>query len=286
MSVQLKGNDNSSFSDDVEIGSGNIALNADGSADFADNVTIGESPNSSTESGVLIGTGGSVLINRIDDGANAAFSVREKGTENARVNSDGTASLVGGIVNINSNGKIGVGNYGTPAGREGCTISALEVSTFKQTLYTGTSGSAADNHIRCYAAGSDSGTKSMVFQVNNGGKIRATNTTIGAVASERRLKTNIQLVDPIVSWQTIRDLPYYEYNWKEYPGDPEKIYGPIADEVPDEMRIATDRTDDAGVIHTYDNGMLQARLYTALQTALTRIEALEAKVQTLEGGAS
>ena len=126
----------------------------------------------------------------------------------------------------------------------------------------------------------------MVFQVNNGGKIRATNTTIGAVASERRLKTNIQLVDPIVSWQTIRDLPYYEYNWKEYPEDPEKIYGPIADEVPDEMRIATDRTDDAGVIHTYDNGMLQARLYTALQTALTRIEALEAEVQALKGGFS
>ena len=30
--------------------------------------------------------------------------------------------------------------------------------------------------------------------------------------------------------------------------------------------------------------MLQARLYTALQTALTRIETLEAKVQSLEEG--
>ena len=52
----------------------------------------------------------------------------------------------------------------------------------------------------------------------------------------------------------------------------------MADEVPDEMRIATDRSDDVGTIHTYDNGMLQARLYTALQTALTRIEELEARL--------
>ncbi len=35
-------------------------------------------------------------------------------------------------------------------------------------------------------------------------------------------------------------------------------------------------TDDEGVIRSFDNGMLQARLYTALQTALTRIEDLEA----------
>ena len=44
------------------------------------------------------------------------------------------------------------------------------------------------------------------------------------------------------------------------------------------MRIATDRSDDVGTIHTYDHGMLQARLYTALQTALTRIEELEARL--------
>ncbi len=50
----------------------------------------------------------------------------------------------------------------------------------------------------------------------------------------------------------------------------------MADEVPNEMVVNTDRSDDQGVIRTFDNGMLQARLYTALQEALKRIEALEA----------
>ena len=56
----------------------------------------------------------------------------------------------------------------------------------------------------------------------------------------------------------------------------------MADEVPDDLRIATDRSDEVGVIHTYDTSQLHGRLYTALQTALTRIEELEAKVAALE----
>ena len=68
----------------------------------------------------------------------------------------------------------------------------------------------------------------------------------------------------------------------------------MADEVPTEMvvqlmeeneaGVMVARLDDEGPVRTYDNGMLQARLYTALQTALTRIEALEAEVQAIKGG--
>jgi len=67
----------------------------------------------------------------------------------------------------------------------------------------------------------------------------------------------------------------------------------MADEVPTEMVVQpmeededgnqVARADAEGPIRTYDNGMLQARLYTALQTALTRIEALEAEVNALKG---
>ena len=56
----------------------------------------------------------------------------------------------------------------------------------------------------------------------------------------------------------------------------------MADEVPSEMKVATDKTDDVGVIHTYDSGMLQGRLFVALQESLKRIEELEAKVDALE----
>ena len=41
MSIQLKGNDESSFSDDVVIGSGKITLNGNGSASFASQVVAG-----------------------------------------------------------------------------------------------------------------------------------------------------------------------------------------------------------------------------------------------------
>ena len=121
----------------------------------------------------------------------------------------------------------------------------------------------------------------MNFRVSNPGVISATSGTISVIASERRLKENISPVDASEAWKTIKSVPYYSYNF--IGSDPAALfYGPIADEVPDEMRIATDRTDDVGVIHTYDNGMLQARLYVALQTALNRIEALEAEVQSLK----
>jgi hypothetical protein len=62
---------------------------------------------------------------------------------------------------------------------------------------------------------------------------------------------------------------------------PEMVVQPM-EENEDGVMVA--RADEEGPIRTYDNGMLQARLYTALQTALTRIEALEAKVTSLEGG--
>jgi len=118
-------------------------------------------------------------------------------------------------------------------------------------------------------------------RITSNGSIFALDTTLQQQTSERRLKEDITPIDADVAWETVKSVPYYNY---KFIGDDTYRYGPMADEVPDEMRIATDRSDDVGVIHTYDNGMLQARLYTALQTALTRIEALEAKVQQLEGG--
>ena len=58
---------------------------------------------------------------------------------------------------------------------------------------------------------------------------------------------------------------------------------PIVDEVPAEMVKETDLSDDQGPIRTFDNGMLNARLYVALQEAIAKIETLEAKVAALEG---
>ena len=87
------------------------------------------------------------------------------------------------------------------------------------------------------------------------------------------------------AWETVKSTPYYAYN---FIGSESTSYGPMADEVPTEMvvqpmvedeeGVKVARADAEGPIRTYDNGMLQARLYTALQSALTRIEELEARL--------
>jgi len=122
------------------------------------------------------------------------------------------------------------------------------------------------------------------------GELKAVNTVVQPISSERRLKENIVAIDADTAWETIKSTPYYAYN---FIGNESTSYGPMADEVPAEMVVQpmvededgnkVARSDKEGPIRTYDNGMLQARLYTALQTALTRIEALEAEVNALKG---
>lgn len=142
------------------------------------------------------------------------------------------------------------------------------------------SGSAPYTFIGRHSSGSlTTGTDS--FRVSSGGTIYAVNTTVQSIASERRLKENIELVDPETAWETIKSVPYYSYNFKGV--DSSQVnYGPMVDEVPEEMVIETDQSDEDGIIRTYNNSMLQARLYAALQAALVRIETLEAKIAELE----
>jgi hypothetical protein len=173
----------------------------------------------------------------------------------------------------NSSGTIEIGSD-IPANGANITLSDNGTATFYRQTST---GSNSILHVQSDV----NGAQSLAFYVEASGRIYARNTTITQIASERRLKENIVSIDPDTAWETIRSTPFYSYN---FIGSGSVTYGPMADEVPDEMRIATDQADDVGVIHTYDNGMLQARLYVALQEALTRIEALEAKLAALEGG--
>ena len=151
-----------------------------------------------------------------------------------------------------------------------------------QVLNDGAVKIGGDGSINYYAISLDINgvNNSDKFLVRGDGQIFATSDVIAKLGgSERRLKENISLVDANKAWETIKSVPYYAYN---YIGKEATLYGPMVDEVPADMVIETDQSDDEGVIRTYDNVMLQARLYTALQTALTRIEALEAEVQSLK----
>ena len=180
-------------------------------------------------------------------------------TERVRIANNGNFYIGGGT---------SFGASGWTTQNAGCQVSQYSPTSDTRTLYQWQSDNAGTNTTAVY--------------IESTGKIYARTTTVQAIASERRLKENIAPVDQTESWSTVRDLPYYSYNF--IGSDPiNVVYGPIADEVPDEMRVATNQSDDVGVIHTYDNAMLQARSFVALQAALKRIETLEAEVAALKG---
>ena len=301
MSIQLKGNDESLFSDDVEItgrvtgnrldirgGEGgspatclaiyadnddeNAFITTDGAASFVGGrarlasdgnfelyngsnnvaaISAGDGSAHFANSNILFnGTGATSFKGAIEvdreSGTNTGIIIRENGTARTRLYADGRATLASSIEALG-------GVYASRDTDQGFAFVGR---------VTGSTNS---------------------LQITAGGTIYAAGTTIQPISSERRLKENIVPINSDTAWETIKSTPYYAYN---FIGNTANSYGPMADEVPGEMKVATDRTDDVGVIHTFDNGMLQARLYTALQTALTRIEALEAEVQSLKGGQS
>jgi hypothetical protein len=195
---------------------------------------------------------GRLVFSTTADGASGS-------TERVRIANNGNFYIGGGT---------SFGASGWTTQNAGCQVSQYSPTSDTRTLYQWQSDNAGTNTTAVY--------------IESTGKIYARTTTVQAIASERRLKENIAPVDQTESWSTVRDLPYYKYNF--IGSDPTNVvYGPIADEVPDEMRVATSQSDDVGVIHTYDNAMLQARSFVALQAALKRIETLEAKVAALEG---
>ena len=160
----------------------------------------------------------------------------------------------------------------------------------------------------CFVA-QNAGTNNAIIRAD--GTYFGQNTDIQPISSERRLKENIVPIDSEIAWETIKNTPYYAYN---FIGSESTVYGPMADEVPAEMVVQPmeevvieeavepvigpkgkvvkkgkeavteirPRSDEKGPIRSYDNGMLQGRLYTALQSALTRIEALEAQLSALQ----
>ena len=191
----------------------------------------------------------------------------------AAINFDGSAVFSQGNISLAADGSQKWGEYATGNGvyvtGPGGSMTIRNENAFARALTVyrgGTSSDPLPGNLQAY--------------ISANGVIANLSGTVSTIASERRLKENIVSIDADVAWETIKTVPYYSYNFKSV--SDVACYGPMADEVPGEMKVATDRTDDVGVIHTFDNGMLQARLYTALQTALTRIEALEAEVTALK----
>jgi hypothetical protein len=106
---------------------------------------------------------------------------------------------------------------------------------------------------------------------------------------ERRLKQQIQSLDDRSAWQTVRDLPLYQFEYRHRPGV--TVYGPMVDEVaaidpslvvPMDVEAHALGIHDGQPVRGIDVGRRQAYESMALQQALRRIEALESRLLQLE----
>jgi hypothetical protein len=134
------------------------------------------------------------------------------------------------------------------------------------------------------ATSTANGTTSFVVWTN--GNVVNTNNSYGAI-SDIKLKENI--VDANSQWSDIKALQVRNYNFKE--GQTHTQIGLIAQEVelvsPGLVNESPDRDAEGNDLGTVTKSVNYSVLYMkavkALQEAMERIEALEAKVAALEG---
>ena len=126
------------------------------------------------------------------------------------------------------------------------------------------------------------GSASTKFAFHSNGEMNATNTTIQPFSSERRTKKNIVELNLEKAWNTLRDTPFYTFNFKDEIEGTRLHHGPIVDECPEDLIVPTQKEDEVGIINTVNTEKLQYRAYSALQQALKRIESLELEVAALK----
>jgi len=153
------------------------------------------------------------------------------------------------------------------------------------------SGNAASSNplftLSHSASGINGGTDS--FTVAHNGDVKNTNNSYGAI-SDIKLKENV--VDANSQWNDLKSLRVVNYNLKpETKQETHKQLGLIAQEVelvsPGLVSESPDRDEDGNetgeVTKSVNYSVLYMKAVKALQEAMERIEALEAKVAALEG---
>nr|BAR33461.1 hypothetical protein [uncultured Mediterranean phage uvMED] len=290
------------FRNGSALGNRTIILNSDASASFGTG-TIGTSGgvekvdihNGYGQIQVQSAAGGNAIYRGYNSDGVASFTVRGNGSVANGSYSSFTHTPTGEGVGIFPDGAIDLVRYNdgadAPVLRVYNTTGSDVAPDTEPTVTIKNNGAAffyrptsTNSNSILHVSSDVNGTNSFQFYVTANGVISARSTAISQIGSERRIKKDIELIDPVKSWETIRDLPYYSYKLKD--NDQSTYYGPIVDECPEEMVVEGRTSDEEGNIRTYDNSILQSRLFVALQTALTRIEALEAQLTQLTGGAN
>tara|TARA_R100000951_G_scaffold105696_1_gene99661 strand:- start:102 stop:1673 length:1572 start_codon:yes stop_codon:yes gene_type:complete len=245
-------------SNGVDIGDGNITLNADGTSKFAGRCTIGTATLNTYGVTVYNNTPGSAAsIYANNNGTGRLFDARSNSQPKFIINGDGTTSI-GGDPTL------------SPPGNT-IQLSANGSATFLEgRCQLGTSGGNSPNGYKFASMGSGAGTNTVKYS-----------TTTGALTydtSSARYKDNIR--DSEVGLTELMQLRSVKFEYKD---DGRTDIGLIAEEVfpviPTLVGVNEDGQPDSV---SYDR--MVSVLTKALQEAVVRIEALEAKVQSLQGG--
>jgi len=223
-------------------------------------------------------------------GDNLLFSTGtsgDTGTERLRIDSSGVVKIGDSDTaspNITLTGSTGAATF---AG----TISAPTIRSAGSTTYGTISFDSGNYGLNMVSYTGNILVRSSSTGTFSGGVILGDNATAWtSAASESRIKDVLGDPDKEQCWNLIRDIELKRFWYKSQDDEFRTLskvsyLGPMADwlEKQDpELVIYTDEKDEVGPIRTFNQGLLDSKALQALSTALSRIEALEAKVTALE----
>lgn len=251
--------------DSVDIGSGNIQLNADGSAKFGKATSLGNADNFNLES---TSNGGSLKVTGALTGSAFASYYVSGGTGNHFTGqyADAANFQIDHLGNVEIGGTIGTS--------PNIALNADGTATFARAEGKVFLNSSSTNLVQVTTP---TDTEQVSLRVNGDVAYRGTLIPI----SDASLKENIE--DAGSQWADIKAIQLRNYTWIDEP-EKGKMLGVIAQELEKVCPLLISKDEDE--LKRFKLDPLVMKMLGALQESQTRIEALEAEVQALKGGSN
>jgi hypothetical protein len=220
------------------------------------------------------------------EGANSTSVIENRGTGSLVLSAADAGSIA---FYTNSAPRMSIDSAGTvqitsPAAAQAFTVNATNATFTSAVFIPVTTRAAGTNCFYIYGVANTVNT----FIVYNNGNVLNTNNSYGSL-SDIKLKENI--VDASSQWDDIKALQVRKYNFKEETGHQTHTQiGLVAQEAelisPGLVTEAFDRDEEGNELETTTKSINYSVLYMkavkALQEAMERIEALEARIAALE----
>jgi hypothetical protein len=220
------------------------------------------------------------------DGANSNSLIENRGTGSLVLSTAdaGSISFYTNGINRAVIGSDGIVQITSPSTSQAFTVNATNAAFAAAVFVPTTTRAAGTNCLYIYGVANNI----LTFAVYNNGNVVNANNSYGAI-SDIKLKENI--VDASSQWDDIKALQVRKYNFKEETGHQTHTQiGLVAQEAelisPGLVTEAFDRDEEGNELETTTKSINYSVLYMkavkALQEAMERIEALEARIAALE----